>query len=243
MSNANRLLRDRDGGLWIGTVDRGLIHLRNGRADLFRKSDGLSGDVILSLFEDREGNVWVASTGGLDRFRELPVTTISVRQGLSSDATQAVLAATDGSIWVGSCRCLDKIEEWSRRQSSVREAECRMRRNLCIRTIAGESGYLRVRDLPISPTAGSLASKACLAESCIYIAGDSAGNLWLSEQRNLLHLLDGRLVEQIPWSELGRQQPANNLLAEQGGVWLGFWDDGACVVSQGSPAPRLVHSR
>ena len=65
--NANKLLRDRDGGLWIGTVDRGLIHLRDGRADLFRRSDGLSGDVILSLFEDREGNVWVASTGGLDR--------------------------------------------------------------------------------------------------------------------------------------------------------------------------------
>ena len=37
------------------------------------------------------------------------------------------------------------------------------------------------RDLPISPTAGSLASKACLAE-VHYIAGDSAGNLWLSEQ-------------------------------------------------------------
>ena len=60
-----------------------------------------------------------------------------------------------------------------------------------------------------------------------YIAGDSAGNLWLSEQRNLLHLLDGRLVEQIPWSELGRQQPANIVLAERGGVWLGFWNDGA----------------
>ena len=110
--NANKLLRDRDGGLWIGTVDRGLIHLRDGRADLFRRSDGLSGDVILSLFEDREGNVWVASTGGLDRFRELPVTTISVRQGLSSDATQAVLAATDGSIWVGTAEWLDKIEGW-----------------------------------------------------------------------------------------------------------------------------------
>jgi ligand-binding sensor domain-containing protein len=57
--NANKLLRDRDSGLWIGTVDRGLIHLRDDRADLFRRLDGLSGDVILSLFEDREGNVWV----------------------------------------------------------------------------------------------------------------------------------------------------------------------------------------
>ena len=99
--DANRLLRDRDGGLWIGTVERGLIHVHHGRTDVFSRVDGLSGDVVLSLFEDREGNVWVATTGGLDRFRELPVATISVKQGLSSDATQSVLAATDGSIWVG----------------------------------------------------------------------------------------------------------------------------------------------
>ena len=164
--NANKLLRDRDGGLWIGTVDRGLIHLRDGRADLFRRSDGLSGDVILSLFEDREGNVWVASTGGLDRFRELPVTTISVRQGLSSEAIQAVLAATDGSIWAAAANGLTRLKNG---ETTIfrREAECRMRRTLFIRTIAGESGYRRVRDLPISPTTRSLASKVCLAEWCI----------------------------------------------------------------------------
>ena len=46
----------------------GLIDLRGDRADLFKRSDGLSGDVILSLFEDREGNVWVASTAGSTGF-------------------------------------------------------------------------------------------------------------------------------------------------------------------------------
>lgn len=95
--DSNQLLRDRDGGLWVGTIERGLIHIHQGRTDVFTKSDGLSGDVILSLLEDREGNVWIASTGGLDRFRELPVSTISVKQGLSSDATQSVLAATAGA--------------------------------------------------------------------------------------------------------------------------------------------------
>src|SRR5207237_568591 len=84
--DSNKLLRDRHGGLWIGTVERGLIHVHNGRTDVFTRSDGLSGDVVLSLFEDREGNIWVATTGGLDRFRELPVTTFSVKQGLASDA-------------------------------------------------------------------------------------------------------------------------------------------------------------
>ena len=82
--DSNKLLRDRDGGLWIGTHERGLIHVHNGRTDVFTKSDGLSGDISCSLFEDREGNVWFASSRGLDRFRELPVATISTKQGLSS---------------------------------------------------------------------------------------------------------------------------------------------------------------
>ena len=108
--DSNRVLRDRDGGLWIATVERGLIHVHQGRTDIFSRTDGLSGDVVLSILEDREGNVWVATTGGLDRFRELPVTTISVKQGLSSDATQSVLAPTDGSVWVGAHEGLNRLK-------------------------------------------------------------------------------------------------------------------------------------
>ena len=108
--DSNKLLRDRDGGLWIGTHERGLIHVHQGRTDVFTKSDGLSGDISCSIFEDREGNVWFASTRGLDRFRELPVTTISAKQGLSSDATNSVLAATDGSVWIATQRWFDQVE-------------------------------------------------------------------------------------------------------------------------------------
>ena len=224
--NANRLLRDRDGGFWIGTVDRGLIHLRDGRADLFRRSDGLSGDVILSLFEDREGNVWVASTGGLDRFRELPVTTISERQGLSSDAAHSVLAATDDSIWVGTTDALTRLKNGEttifRTGIGVPDAPQSLhqddRGRIWVSTRQGLAYFSDGNFVSVKGVPGGIVH---------YIAGDSAGNLWLSEERNLLHLLDGRLVEQIPWSDLGRQQPANNLLAEQGGVWLGFWNDGA----------------
>ncbi len=111
--DSNKLLRDRDGGLWIGTHERGLIHVHQGRTDVFTKSDGLSGDISGSLFEDREGNVWVATVGGLDRFRELPVTTVSKKQGLSSDATHSV---TRGHRWehLGShSRRFDEVEEWT----------------------------------------------------------------------------------------------------------------------------------
>ena len=68
--DANKLLRDRNGGLWVGTVEHGLIHASNDRSDVFTKSDGLSGDIVLCIFEDREANVWVSTTGGFDRFRD-----------------------------------------------------------------------------------------------------------------------------------------------------------------------------
>ena len=110
--DSNKLLRDRNGGLWIGTVAHGLIHVHDGRADLFTKADGLSGDIVMSLFEDREGNIWVATTGGLDRFRELPVTTISVKQGLSSDSVNSVVASADGSTLGRNLRGFDEMEGW-----------------------------------------------------------------------------------------------------------------------------------
>src|SRR5215472_15296708 len=95
------LLRDRDGALWIGTLNAGLVHLHHGKLDVFTPADGLSGTPIQSLFEDREGNVWVATADGLDRFREYPITTIGKKQGLSNSSTTCLLADRDGTIWIG----------------------------------------------------------------------------------------------------------------------------------------------
>ena len=86
--DSNKLLRDRDGGIWIGTHDRGIIHLHQGRTDVFTTSDGLSGDIICSLFEDHEGNVWVGTSRGIDRFRELPFSAASIKRSLSHILTR-----------------------------------------------------------------------------------------------------------------------------------------------------------
>jgi PAS domain S-box-containing protein len=108
---ATRLLRDRDGGLWIGTFDGGLVHVHQGRADLFSQRDGLSGNYIRDLFEDREGNIWVGTDNGLDRFRHTAVTTVSVYQGLSQATPWSLLAARDGSVWVGTLNGLNRLKD------------------------------------------------------------------------------------------------------------------------------------
>ena len=88
----------------------------NGRADVFSESDGLSGDIVMSLCEDREGNIWVATTGGIDRFRELPVTAISVKHGLSGDLPTSVVAGADRSIWMAT---QDGLTRWKDGQATM----------------------------------------------------------------------------------------------------------------------------
>ena len=79
----------------------GLVHIHEGRTDTFASADGLSGDDVSALFEDREGNIWVATTDGLDRFRDVAVPTVSEKQGLSNARVFAVRVAADGSLWMG----------------------------------------------------------------------------------------------------------------------------------------------
>ena len=111
---ARALLTDRAGALWIGTIGQGLLHVYRGRTDRFTRAHGLSGDTVLNLFEDREGNIWAATEHGLDRFRDLPVTTLSKREGLSEDTAGSVIASKDGGVWIGTAKGLNRVEDNSR---------------------------------------------------------------------------------------------------------------------------------
>ena len=226
--DSNKLLRDRNGGLWIGTVQRGLIHVHDGRADIFRESDGLSGDIVMSLFEDREGNIWVATTGGIDRFRELPVTTISVKQGLSSDLAEAVVAGADGSIWIAT---EDGLTRWKNGQATIfRKAEGLPDDFLqsLFQDDQGKIWAFTRRGLAYFNDDRYIAVTGVPSTEVYSITGDKAGNLWLSGNRGLSHLLNGRLVEHFLWSALRRHQQAKVIVfdRQRGGIWLSFWNDG-----------------
>jgi signal transduction histidine kinase/ligand-binding sensor domain-containing protein len=224
--DSNKLLRDRNGGLWIGTVQRGLIHVHDGRADVFTKSDGLSGNIVMSLFEDREGNIWVATTEGIDRFGELPVTTISAKQGLSSDVVNAVVAGADGSIWVAT---QDGLTRWKDGQTTIFRKASGLPDDLVQSLYQDDRGRVWAftgRGLAYFRDDRFVAVHGVPSTEVYSITGDKAGNLWLSGNRGLSHLLDGHLVEHFPWSALRRREQAKVLVAAQGGLWLSFWSDG-----------------
>ena len=104
------MLRDRAGALWVGTIDHGIYRLAPGRVDHFEAKDGLTSDCIYAFFEDREGNMWVSTSAGLDRFRDFKVWSYTTREGLNVDEVDSVLAAHDGKIWAGTASSLDVLD-------------------------------------------------------------------------------------------------------------------------------------
>lgn len=227
--NSNKILRDRDGGLWVGTMEQGLVHAHGNRTDVFTKADGLSGNIACSLFEDREGNIWFSSAGGLDRFRELPVTTISEKQGLSSDLTRSVLATADGSVWVATH---DGLTRWKNAQSTVFREASGLPDDETHSLSQDSSGRIWVstkRGLAYFEDGRFVAISGVPSEQIYSIAEDEAGNLWLSGNKGLSRWLKGRFVEHFPWSALGRRQQAKVVVPDQGGVWLAFWMDGGVL--------------
>ncbi|KQV61443.1 MULTISPECIES: sensor histidine kinase [unclassified Duganella] len=97
LGDPTSLLIDHRGNLWVGHKD-GLEYRTRDRAYLTTPPQGLSGPAVGAIFEDREGNVWAATSTGIDRFRGRRFARIEVPE---SAIGAAILADDNGGAWVG----------------------------------------------------------------------------------------------------------------------------------------------
>jgi PAS domain S-box-containing protein len=126
LSGAQGIHEDADGNLWLatrGVRSSGLIKIdpRRKSAVRYRHSaadpDSLSDDMLMSVFEDREGNIWVGTaTTGLERFQRRPLPFKRYRhepdnrQSLLRTSVTAVYVDSQENIWAGSALGLTRID-------------------------------------------------------------------------------------------------------------------------------------
>ena len=226
------LLLDRDHSLWVGTLNQGIYRVQGNKVDHFRSSDGLSGDDVTGLFQDREGNIWIATSGGIDNLHDLRVASFSTRQGLSADQVNSVLASRDGTVWIGSYN-LDvlrsgKITSIQPRNGLPGREVTSLLEDRAGRLWVGVDNDLSVyeqgnfRKIPTrdgSPLGGVRA-----------MTEDVDGSIWVAtnspptNRRQLFRIEDLSIREEISSPQL----PAINALAPdpRGGVWLGLANGG-----------------
>jgi ligand-binding sensor domain-containing protein len=103
------LLLDRRNALWVGTAKNGIYRIYHDKVEHFGSTDGLSSDFVFRIFEDREGDVWVATSKGIDSFRDLRIISFSTPEGLSAEEVDSVFASRDGGVWVGGPSSMDLL--------------------------------------------------------------------------------------------------------------------------------------
>lgn len=229
-----RLLFDRAGNLWIGTVNHGVLRVRNGRVEALSSSVGLPNNRVSALFEDREGSVWVGTNGGLLRLRDAPFVTYTTEHGLADNYVRSVLETRDGQVWAATSRGLarwhnDRFEPLTGRDSALDDSVLSLaedaRGGLWIGTYA--SGLLHWHNGSVRrwSSADGLAGNQVRA---IAVAAD--GTVWVGTSRGLSRLRDGH------WRSFGTAEglPREFIIAlhaaRDGRVWVGT-ANGAAVVN------------
>ena len=116
-------LFDRDGNLW-GANGAGIFRVRSAadesghrqsalsaQVEQFTSADGLTSKYTHKLIEDREGNIWVGTSRGLDMFRNPGVV---IEPSLTNVPTYgfALLGAADGTVYVGAADALYRIKPY-----------------------------------------------------------------------------------------------------------------------------------
>ena len=125
---APAIIFDNQGSLWITTAGNGIrrvpyperLHppkikgpsawqFHNSEVEAFAQQNGLTSDYVHCALEDREGNIWFGTSGGLDRFRQSPVVSVPLQPisyrgalpipSLHSFTTSAVAAGDQGALW------------------------------------------------------------------------------------------------------------------------------------------------
>jgi signal transduction histidine kinase/ligand-binding sensor domain-containing protein len=103
------LLADSRGNLWIGGT-LGLIEsAANGQVRRFDSHSGLPEDFVRSVVEDRDGNIWAGTNGGVARLEgerfAVPAT------GTDSEVVRAVFEDREGDLWIGGNDGLTRLRD------------------------------------------------------------------------------------------------------------------------------------
>jgi signal transduction histidine kinase len=248
-------LFDRAGSLWLETPE-GIVRLPGierllgqGRAAMQRAAERLpptarlSGRQTRSWLEDREGNLWITTGGGVDRFRGNRLQRLA--PSLEGLYHAAVAPADDGQVWlVSTLTALTRVRDGTTALPAAKEgghsSAVNVLQNDTLRSVVWtDRGGVLLR------VAGGITDRIDMPHEeapqfpVQAVATDHQGTVWVSVRRKGLYRMRTDSSWLMPGSVEGL--PASTaiaMLAEGPRLWLGYPGGPVAVVENGKG--RLV---
>ena len=245
---ADKLLFDREGGLWIIVNSGGIRRVRfperlEGRKitdsdpelESFKADDGLSDNSSDNLLEDHEGNIWVSSSKGLDRFRRshlVPVKLPPAYRGLT------LLTGDNGDIWAASASRNPLLRINSEKiniQSALMEVASVYPDPQGVVWWGGQGGIWRQINNRFDFYPQPIGSDDWFWE---VFPADDEGGLWTRlGDHDLVHFKDGVWTNPDKPKDLPVLLPSSSFKDSSGRIWLGYKDGRVCLLKENEVQP------
>ncbi len=221
-NHVTSVLEDHLGRLWVGTWGGGLNQVIEDKVRVYGRSNQLSSDLVLALWEGHDGSIWAGmdNSGGLFRLHNQSVTHYTARDGLMDAAISALHEDRENNLWIGTRQGLCRLSN----ENFLTETNVQNRpiRAICEDPggqlwFGGDAGLMRRRNGQIE----NLSDNGTFPpERVSSLYADAEGNLWVGT------LGDGLLRwRQNHWERFGVQNGlfSNEVLGiieDHGWLWL-----------------------
>ena len=226
-----------DGGFWVGTLNGGLTHYKDGRFTQRGQELGLTNNVVRAAYEDGRGGLWVGTVGGgLTLIRDGRATRYTREEGLSSDIVRGIIGNPDGSMWIATSEGLDLLQEgkvraFTTQDGLVDNGVMSIYRDgqgaLWIGTLGGLSRYADGRFTSFRHADG-LPNGAVFA-----LREDRAGNLWIGTEAGLCRFRNGLFATMTMESGLSGDRIRSIYEDQEGSLWVGTFGGGLTRLQDG----------
>ena len=199
-----RIFQDSDGNIWFGTNQYGVGRF-DGRALIyFSVEDGLGGTQITGIHEDKTGNLWFTTDGGVTVYDGESFKNYTKEDGLPSNWVWSILEDSKGQIWIGTLEGLCQFKD----------------------------DHFVAIELPESNAPDPMGTLSINRIMCM--TEDAAGNIWIGTDGKGMYHYDGAVFTSITSeSGLAGNSISSIVPDEKGGLWLGSMYNGVSYYQDG----------
>ncbi len=235
------VLEDRKGNFWLSSVGSGVYYYDGESFRNFTTKDGLASDVVGAIYEDKTGNIWFGTEGGVSRYDGKTFRNFTTKDGLPHNAVATIMEDKTGQFWIGTKAgiCLYDGKSFTIFRNEDNMPFYNVRAIIEDKKgkiwLGGEEGLWRYEGRASGSFGNALTKLSNNFVASVY--EDKKGNIWTSSQETidrkwLLSRYDEKSlaaikpnVTEIPSEREGNKGMLFGILeVDEGSIWLGALD-------------------